>query len=141
MKPNAAKEYLAQIGRCDAMIDCKLAEVDRLYAKATRITASMRQDGAAGSLMGENDIMAEAVARIVDLKAEINADVDRLIDLKREISATLERLKEPKHYKVLYSRYVLGMSWEAIAADMDYCARNVQIIHGIALMELNALLE
>lgn len=141
MKPNAAKDYLAQIGRCDAMIDCKLAEVDRLYAKATRITASMRHDGATGGKTGSSDSTAEAVARIVDLKAEINADVDRLVDLKRKISATLEELKEPNHYKVLYARYVLGMSWEAIAAEMEYCTRNVQIIHGRALMELNALLE
>lgn len=140
MKKNEAKEYLEQIARLDAMIDCKLADVDRLYATATRITPATRQDAASGG-GGGSDRLGDAVARIVDLKAQINADVDRLVDLKREVSGVLDRLKSANHYSVLYKRYVLRMTWDDIARDMGYCARNVQIIHGTALQELNRILK
>lgn len=140
MKRNAAKEYLEQVGKLDAIIDCKLADVNRLYAMATRITPTLKQDAVSGG-MGGNDRMANAVAKIVDLQREIDADIDRLVVLKREISRTLERLKLPNHYTVLYDRYLLGMSWDDIAADMGYCKRNVQVIHGGALAALNRLLD
>ena len=140
MKRNAAKEYLEQVGKLDAIIDCKLADVDRLYARVTRITPTLKQDAVSGGRGGQ-DQLAETVAKLVDLKREINADVDRLVDLKREIAGTLERLKQPNHYRVLYDRYVLGMTWDDIAADMGYCKRNVQVIHGGALAALNRLLD
>lgn len=139
MKQNAAKEYLSQIAKYNAMIDSKLSEIDRLYAMVTRITPTMKQDVVSGG--GESDKLANAVAKIVDLKNEVNREVDYLVDLKREVARKLEGLKKPNHYKVLHLKYISLMTWDAIAAEMDYCKRNVQILHGNALQEFAKILR
>ena len=83
-----AKEYLSQVRFLDERITCKLADAARLQDMATRITPVLREDGVSGG-GGAPDRLADAVARIVDLKAEINRDIDRLVDKKRDIAAKL----------------------------------------------------
>ena len=85
-----AKEYLSQVRFLDERITCKLADAARLQDMATRITPILREDGASGG-GGAPDRLADTVAKIVDLKAEIDWDVDRLVDKKKEVSSLLDR--------------------------------------------------
>ena len=100
-----AKEYLSQVRFLDERITCKLADAARLQDMATRITPILREDGVSGG-GGAPDRLADAVAKIVDLKAEINRDIDRLVDKKRDIAAKLGKLTDRRYYAVLFRRYL-----------------------------------
>lgn len=134
-----AKEYLNRIGRCDAHINSKIAEVEALYAMVTRITPAMKQDVVSGG--GSEDKMGNAVARIVDLKEEINREIDTYVDMKREASMLLDKLENPLHYKVLHKRYILGETFEQIATEIRYTYRWVQKLHGRALQKFQKVLD
>lgn len=127
-----AKEYLQQVRILDERINCKLADVARLQDMATRITPVLREDGVSGG-GGAPDRLADAVARIVDLKAEINRDIDRLVDKKRDIAAKLGKLTDRRYYAVLFRRYILFETFEQIACEMNCSWRNACYLHGQAL--------
>lgn len=131
MPETSAKKYLQQIGQCDDRINAMLAEVDGLYAMITKITPTLKQDIVTGG--GSQDKIGEAVAKIVDLKEEINREIDRFVDLKREAAAMLNKLENHLYYIILHRRYMQHETLEEIAADMHYTYRWVCILHGRAL--------
>ena len=135
-----AKEYLSQVRFLDERITCKLADAARLQDMATRITPILREDGASGC-GGAPDRLADAVAKIVDLKAEINRDIDRLVDKKREIAAKLEKVSDRRYYTVLSRRYLLFETFEKISCEMNYSWRRVHDLHGQALEAFQRVLD
>lgn len=126
-----AKKYLLRIGRCDERINSMLEEVDNLYDMVTKITPTLKQDVVTGG--GSQDKIGDAVSKIVDLKNEINRQIDYYIDLKRESAELLNKVDNHLYYIILHKRYVLGESLEQIAAEMNYTYRWVCILHGRAL--------
>ncbi len=76
------------------------------------------------------------MAKIVDLQAEINNDIDRLVDLKREIVGIIKTVNNPEYQTLLEKRYLCFDTWEQIAVDMGYSLRWVHIIHSRILVEL-----
>ncbi|MGN1368455.1 MAG: hypothetical protein ACI4WX_06285 [Aristaeellaceae bacterium] len=137
-----AKEYLMQLKKMDVMIDCKLEKRRRLMELATRITPTIKEDVVSGG--GNHDRMTDAVAKLVDLEMEINADIDRYVDLQREAEKLLDRLADTDRHKydVLYKRYVLDEKWEKIAAEMGYSSvSSVYKMHGWALKSFEILMN
>ena len=83
--------------------------------------------------------MEEAIAKIIDLQAEINSDIDTLVDLKRDLSATIKAVGNTEYQTVLEKRYLCFQSWEQIAVEMGYDLRWLYRIHGKALDEVQAV--
>ena len=77
--------------------------------------------------------MADTVAKIVDLEAEINRDIDRLVDLKREIVGVIKSISNPEYQTLLEKRYLCFLTWEQIAVDMNYGIDNIYKLHSKAL--------
>lgn len=96
-------EYLKQISKLDARIETKQAEVKRLWDIAVNITPVM-QEAMVSHSAGDGKV-ADAVAKVVDLRQEINVDIDTLVDTRREINQLIEKLPSEKQYKILYKRY------------------------------------
>ncbi len=90
---------------------------------------------------GAPDRLADAVAKIVDLKAEINRDIDRLVDKKRDIAAKLGKLTDRRYYAVLFRRYLLFETFEKISCEMNYSWRHVCSLHGQALEAFQRVLD
>ena len=122
---------LGEIERIDTRIDVKLAEVQRLWDRATKVNQVLTTVKVASSASGGS--MSEAVDRIVDLEQEINAEVDRLVDYKRQVQAVLDKMENPDYVKVLYKRYFEHKTWDTIAEEMNMSARHVQRYHTQAL--------
>ena len=80
--------------------------------------------------------MADAVAKIVDLQAEINRDIDTLVDLKREIVAVIKAVENMEYQTILEKRYLCYQSWEQIAVEMSYDLRWLYRMHNRALAEI-----
>jgi len=89
---------------------------------------------------GTHQRMADAVDRVVDLEAEINADIDRLVNTKREVISTIEQL-EVTEYDILHRVYVQDMDFNAVAKDLDKSYSWVTTVHGRALKNLQCLID
>lgn len=137
-----AKEYLQKIKYYDDRINTGLEDLSSLEELVTRITPVLKTDVVSSS--GSQDKLGDTVAKIADLRTQINQDTDAFVDLKREALALLKKLPDdPKkpYYKILHMRYVKYMSLEKIAVEISYTYRWVRRLHGRALQEFQKLLE
>lgn len=126
-----AKEYLGQAYRLDQRIDAKIAQVATLNELATKCTATLT--GMPRNTNHGSSTMADCVAKIIDLQAEINHDIDRLVDLKREIVTVIKAVENVEYQTLLEKRYLCFMNWEQIAVDMHYSGKWVLKLHERAL--------
>lgn len=130
-----AKEYFNAILLIDKQIYTILEEIDRLNDLAAKCTStlSVTPGGVGGNL-------EDTIARIVDYKQEVNADIDKLVDMKRERRGIIEQLPNKEHRLILTKRYICGHRWEKIAVDLGYNLRWVHRLHGRALSEAEKFL-
>ena len=77
--------------------------------------------------------MEETIAKIIDLQAEINRDIDRLVDLKKELFSTIKAVGDTEFQTILEKRYLCFQSWEKISVEMGYDLRWLYRLHGKAL--------
>lgn len=138
-KCKEAQKYLKQVRKLDININSMLEQVAHLKAMALKVTTTLKQD--AGSGGGSQDKIGNAIAKIVDLEAEINQRIDEYVDKKREICAVIEQVEDADQVDVLHKRYLLHEPWEQIALEMCCTYRNVCYIHGRALQAVANILE
>lgn len=134
-----AKAYLLRLAQCDARINAMQDKIDDLYGQATRITPTLKQDVVSGG--GNQDKIGDAVAKIVDLRNEINRQIDFYVDLQEEANALLNKLADNVHYTILYRRYMLGDSFAVIAAEIGKGERQTYSLHGDALIAFCELMD
>lgn len=134
-----AKRFLQQVKLYDSKINSLLEELDNLKAMTLKITTTLKQDVVSSG--GNQDKIGDAVAKIIDLEAEINAAIDGFVNKKRAVNDVLDRLHDPDQYAVLYKRYILYKRWEQIACDMSMTYRNVLYVHGRALQMVDAIMK
>lgn len=129
-----AREYLSQAYYLDQRINSKIEQVESLNDLA-------RKAGCVISGMPRNpdravSSMANAVEKIVDLQAEINADIERMVRLKAEIMGVILQVEDPELQTLLEKRYLNFHTWGQIAVDMGYNVRHLYRIHDRALLEI-----
>lgn len=133
------KAYLRTIRLYDTRINMKIAELEALKASLLRITRTLKDDVVSSG--GSQDKLGDAVAKMVDLRDEINADIDSLVDAKRSVGYVIEKVMNPDQLQVLHKRYVLHESFEQIAIEMGYTYRHITRIHGEALQTVKIILQ
>lgn len=133
-----AKDYLRQLQKLDKLIENKLAEKEQWKAMATSTTQQMSADRVQTS--GNPQKMADAVCKIIEIEAEIDAFVDRLVDTKREVISTLERLN-PTEYDLLHKVYVQYFTFDDVAIKMNKSYSWVTTVHGRALKNVQRMLD
>lgn len=138
-KCKEAQKYLKQARKLDIHINSLLEQAAHLKAMTLKITTTLKQD--AGSGGGNQDKIGDAIAKIVDLEADINKSIDEYVDKKREICAVIEQVENADQADVLHKRYLLHEPWEQIALEMCCTYRNVCYIHGRALQAVANILE
>ena len=134
-----AKRYLQQIQLCDSRINTRLEELHRLKEMVVRIMPTPKDNITSGG--GSQDKLANAVAKIVDLEAEIDREIDYFVNARRKIVALIDKLSDPDQIQVLHKRYVQYKTLERIAYDMNMSYRNVCYIHGKGLQAVNEIMK
>ena len=124
-----AKEYLGQVYRIDQRINSKLDQVLSLRSLVIKATSTLCHDKVKSSARS----MEDTIAKIIDLEAEINSDIDKLVDTKREIVSVIKHIQNPEYQTLLELRYLCFKTWEQIAVDMKYCMDAVYKMHRRAL--------
>ncbi len=128
---STAKEYLSRARTLDSEINCKLEQIAQLEAQMTRC-AQVLSDMPGGGPRDWTDIVAKAL----DLKQQLDGDIDRLIDVKREIRAAIAAVENPTYRQLLEMRYLCGWSWQRVADEMHYSREAVCRIHKKALYDI-----
>lgn len=134
MSIDEVREYLEQIPDLDDKIICKTKDLKRWKSNAGSITAQSSGERVQSS--GVPDKIATAVVEYLDLEAEIKACVEQ----RKKIISVIEQLKGKK-YRVIYGRYVLGLSFKEIAVDCRMGESWATTLHGRALVDLQRLLN
>ena len=129
-----AKEYLSQAYRVDRMVTAKLQRVRELQDLAAKATSTLSHMPMSATPNPHR--MEDTIAKLVDMKNEVQNDIDALVDLKLDIVTTIRRVENPAHRTLLELRYLCFMPWEAIAADMQYSKQHLFRLHGRALKEI-----
>lgn len=134
-----AKEYLSQAKYLDQAINSKIQQLGQLNDLATKATSVLT--GMPKNPSGSTSAMADTVVKIISLQNEINRDMDALVDLKAEIMRLIKSVSCREYQTILEKRYLCFLSWEKIAASMDYDIRWLYRLHGKALEEVQTLLD
>lgn len=125
------KEYLSQAFHIDKQLRSKLEQLSVLRELATTTTQPLSD--MPGSPNRNIDRMEKAIIKIMDMEKEISEEVDALLDLKNQIAQCIKKVEDIDCQLILEFRYLCFMSWEDIAAEMNFTVRNVHILHGKAL--------
>lgn len=134
-----AKDYLRQVEKLDTLIRNKLIEQEQWRDIALGITANIGGEKVQAS--GNQQKMASAIEKCVDMESEIDALVDELVDTKRKVIATIEKLDSPTEYDVLHKRYIQHLSLQEIADDKGRDYGWATTTHGRALKNVQMLLD
>jgi DNA-directed RNA polymerase specialized sigma subunit len=129
-----AKEYLGHAYRLDQRINSKLEQIASLNELATKCTSALT--GMPRNPNHSTSMMVDAVAKIVDLQAEINRDIDHLVDMKRDMVRAIKAIDNTECQTLLELRYLCFKTWEQIAVDMGYNVRHVYRLHDEAVNNL-----
>lgn len=127
-------KYLKRYITLDREIDRKLEEVTRWRSKLTRVTPiHTNEPKGGGSIRGKTE---DIIAKIVDLEAEMNADIDMLVELKQSIENIIAVVEDDRERLLLQYRYLDGRTFEWIAAEMHYSWRQIHYIHVRGLKQI-----
>lgn len=132
-----AKEFLSQAYLLDQSINSKLEQVKTLRCLAEKATSILSP----ASYRGTRNLhqMEEVIAKMLDLEAEISADINALIDTKREVMDVVQRMSTKEYRTLLELRYICGKPWPEIARELKYGNRYIHTVHSAALQELDAV--
>ena len=101
----------------DARINSDIENLAALEAMATKTTSVMGGERVQAS--GSQQKMADCVVKIVDLKDQINKQIDNLIDRKKEARYLLAEC-DADCINLLHKRYFMYETWEQIAVEMNF---------------------
>lgn len=130
-----AKEYLQQLQRLDTVINQKINELGDLRLKS-QSTGSIDYSKERVQTSPSGDApFVKPICRIIDLEAEINAEIDRYVDEKHRIINQIQGLKNSDYISLLFKRYVEFKSLERICVEMNFSYDYIKHLHGYALKE------
>ncbi|MGN1367384.1 MAG: hypothetical protein ACI4WX_00820 [Aristaeellaceae bacterium] len=136
-----AKAYLKQLRMYDRIITARISKKQRMMESATKVTPTMRTDGAKPG-GGNQDKIGSLSCDMADLERTIDFYVDKLADLRTDVMLLLARMKHERQREVLYYRYMQYLSWGEIAEKMGYKSiRGAMKVHGQALSEFEKVME
>lgn len=126
-----AKEYLLRyraVKREIEDIDMRMAKLRLKYAAPSAIDYSDMPK----AHNSEHDL-SDYMAKMDELTDYLISKYTRLRGVEVDIYKRLDRMTDQTERDILRSRYIDGMSWEKIAAKLNYSVRNVTRLHGLAL--------
>lgn len=133
-----ARQYLMQLKKIDTVINNKLIELSRWKEVALSITPNIGGDRVQSS--GNQQKMACAIEKYIDIDREINDRIDALYKTKQEILNTIEQLPEPE-YDILHKIYVQNKTLYEVSSERDIAYSSVTAIHGRALKLVDDILS
>lgn len=143
-----ACDYLQQVKDADEIIDEKEAELQELWALATRATQA--SDGMPHA-SGVSDNVGKTSIKIKKKKEQILAQIDKYMDIREDVIRHIEMLP-PKQRTVLHWLYVRKRenrkknqswyyTWSEIAENLGCTEQNIANVRKRAIKTLQKILD
>ena len=126
-----AKEYLSQAWYLDKRIKTKERQLDWLRSHAVYVSRKLTEIPKAPSI--RRSPVEEAVVRITELEHEINTSIAQLMRLKAEIADVIRSVNSMECETLLEMRYLAFLSWDHVAAQLNYSQDYIYHLHRKAL--------
>ena len=133
-----AKDFLKQLKKLDKMIENK--QIEKEQWKSIAEGTGVNSEGERVQSSGNQQKMADAVCRIVEIEDEINKYIDRLITRKQDVISVIEQLP-PIEYDVLHKLYIQNKKFQEVADDYEKSYSWVTTVHGRALVHVENILQ
>lgn len=132
-----AKEYLNQARHLDALINCRLREIDYWRDLSSSVSGSNFEQHYNPNKPTEAPFV-RCLEKIDAIQRDVAEKVAYLVCLKETINAAIDRLASREEQLVLRYRYLDNCSWEEISRMLNVSLRTVHRIHGSALQHFTA---
>ena len=131
-----AKEYLNQARHLDALINCRLREIDYWRDLSSSISGSNFEPHYNPNKPTEAPFV-RCIAKIDTIQRDVEEKVAQLIRLRDEINSRIDLLTSHEEQLVLRYRYIDGCTWEEIGHMLNVSLRTVHRLHGTALQNFS----
>ena len=132
-----AKEYLNQARHLDALINCRLREIDYWRDLSSSVSGT-RFDGMPHSPNRPTEAPSvRCLEKIDEIQRSVEEKVAYLVRLKEEINTAIDMLENRDEQLVLRYRYLDDCTWEEISRMLNVSLRTVHRIHGSALQNFS----
>lgn len=111
-----AKAYLYRLKTLNNEIEESLRQLEKL--RADMFGMSGMDYSKDRVQVSPEDRLSDAMAKYVDLDAEINRMIDRYVDLKREVIRRIRGMENKAHREILFRKFVKFQSVREIGAAM-----------------------
>lgn len=132
-----AKEYLNQARHLDALINCRLREID-YWKDLSSGVSGMRFDGMPHSPNRPTEApFVRCLEKIDEIQRSVEEKITYLVRLKEEINTAIDKLENRDEQLVLRYRYLDDCTWKEISRMLNVSLRTVHRIHGSALQNFS----
>lgn len=132
-----AKEYLNQARHLDALINCRLREIDYWRDLSSSVSGT-RFDGMPHSPNRPTEApFVRCLEKIDEIQRSVEEKITYLVRLKEEINTAIDKLENRDEQLVLRYRYLDDCTWEEISQMLNVSLRTVHRIHGSALQNFS----
>lgn len=132
-----AKEYLNQARHLDALINCRLREIDYWRDLSSSVSGT-RFDGMPHSPNRPTEApFVRCLEKIDEIQRSVEEKITYLVRLKEEINTAIDKLESRDEQLVLRYRYLDDCTWEEISRMLNVSLRTVHRIHGSALQNFS----
>lgn len=126
------KEYLNQARHLDALINCRLREIDYWRDLSTSVAGSSFEKHHNPNRPADAPFV-RCLEKIDAIQRDVEEKVTHLVSLREDINTRIDMLASHEEQMVLRYRYLDNCTWEEIAAMVNVSLRTVHRIHGSAL--------
>ena len=126
------KEYLNQARHLDALISCRLREIDYWRDLSTSVAGSSFEEHHNPNRPADAPFV-RCLEKIDAIQRDVEEKVTHLVSLREDINTRIDMLASHEEQMVLRYRYLDNCTWEEIAAMVNVSLRTVHRIHGSAL--------
>ena len=132
-----AKEYLNQARHLEALINCRLREID-YWKDLSNSVSGVRYDGMPHSPNRPTEApFVRCLEKIDEIQRNVEEKIAYLVRLKEEINTAIDKLESRDEQLVLRYRYLDDCTWEEISRMLNVSLRTVHRIHGSALQNFS----
>jgi len=131
-----AKGYLNQARHLDALINCRLREIDYWRNLSRSVSGSSFEPNYNPNRPTEAPFV-KCFEKIDVIQRDVEKKVAYLIQLKEEINTAIDMLASRDEQLVLRYRYLDDCTWEEISRMLNVSLRTVHRIHGSALQNFS----
>src|SRR5699024_8781429 len=129
-------EYLNQARHLDALINCRLREIDYWRVLSSIVSGSNFEPHYNANKPTEAPFV-RCLEKIDAIKRDETDKVAYVVIIKETINAEMDRLASREEQLVLRYRYLYNCSWEEISRMLNVSLRTVHRIHGSALQNFS----